>query len=30
MRDGVSWPDEETPFRYRDFKPGDLTDVDAA
>ena len=30
MRDGVSFPDEETPFRYRDFKPGDLTDVGAA
>ncbi len=27
MRDGVSFPDEETPFRYRDFKPGDLTDI---
>jgi hypothetical protein len=30
MRDGVSFPDEETPFRYRDFKPGDLTDLGAA
>ncbi len=30
MRDGVSFPGEETPFRYQDFKPGDLTDVGAA
>ena len=30
MRDGFSFPDEETSFRYRDFKPGDLTDVGAA
>jgi hypothetical protein len=27
MRDGLSFPDEETPFRYRDFKPDDLADV---
>ena len=30
MRDGLSFPDEETPFRYRDFKPNDLSDVGAA
>jgi hypothetical protein len=30
MRDGLSFPDEETPFRYRDFRPDDLTDVGAA
>ena len=30
MRDGSSLPDEETPFRYRDFRPEDLADVGAA
>jgi hypothetical protein len=30
MRDGVSFPNEETPFRYRGFKPGDLADVGGA
>jgi hypothetical protein len=30
MRDGVSFPDEETSFRYRDFMPDDLSDIGAA
>lgn len=27
MRDGVSFPDEETPHRYWDFKPANLEAV---
>ncbi len=27
MSDGVSFPDEETAFRYRDFNPEDLFNV---
>jgi hypothetical protein len=30
MRDGLSFPDDETSFRYRDFRPDDLADVGAA
>ena len=30
MRDGVSFPDEETPFRYRGFRPEDLAQVGGA
>jgi hypothetical protein len=30
IRDGFSFPDEETPFRYRHFKPEDLVDVGVA
>jgi hypothetical protein len=30
IRDGRSFPDEETPFRYRDFNPDDLVDVGVA
>ena len=30
MRDGLSFPDEETPFRYRDFRPEHLAHVGAA
>ena len=29
MRDGLSFPDEETPFRFREFRPEDLVDVGA-
>jgi hypothetical protein len=29
MRDGFSFPDEETPFRFREFRPEDLVDVGA-
>ena len=30
MRDGLSFPDEETSFRYRDFRPDNLADVGKA
>ncbi|UPK00029.1 hypothetical protein [Bradyrhizobium sp. 172] len=29
MRDGLSFPDEETPFRFREFRPEDLVHVGA-
>jgi hypothetical protein len=30
VRDGLSFPDEDTSFRYREFRPEDLVDVGAS